>query len=117
MNTLSTDTITSNLGGVADTVRSTIDTLDLSGVADTLEDASSTVVDVASDLADAAGSVSRLGGRVVVRTVRRTGRFVGQHPKGAFTSATLVIALLAALAWYRRSQVSTTAKSDLKVAA
>ncbi len=117
MNALSTDTITTNLVGVADSVRSTIDTLDLGGVTDTLEDASSTVVDVASDLSDAAGSVSRVGGRVVVRTVRRTGRFVGRHPKGILTSATVLVALLAAFAWYRRSQTSTSDQTELKVAA
>lgn len=122
MNTLSADTISNKLGGVTDAVKTTVDTIDvssidLSNVIDSVEGATSSAVDAATDLADAAGTATVVGGRFVARTARRGGRFVTSHPKGAIVSILMLLGLAGALTWYRRNDASTSAQTDLKVAA
>lgn len=105
MNALSTDSITTRLSDAVDAVTSTFDAIDVAAVTDT-----------ATDLADAAGTASAVGGRFIVRTVRRTGRVVRRHPKGAAATFAVAVALLALFSWYRRSE-EISSSADLKVAA
>ena len=109
MNALSTDTITDNLSEALDAVTSTLEVIDVTSIADT-------VGETAADLADAAGTATVVGGRFVVRTARRGGRLVRHHPRGAVGTFGILLAVIALVAWYRRSEKPATS-ADLKVAA
>ncbi|WP_154723501.1 hypothetical protein [Ilumatobacter coccineus] len=91
--------------------------IDLSNVIDSVEGAGSSVVDAATDLADAAGTATVVSGRFVARTARRSGRFVASHPKGALVSVLMILGLAGALTWYRGRDAAPSAQTDLKVAA
>lgn len=121
MSSLSTDTITSNIGDSVDAVRSTLGDLDVDidfqSVAESVDSAVSSVADTAVELVDAAGNVTVAGGRVVSRTARHSVRLVRSHPRVAITSVALVAALVAAFVWFRTSDTTSSAEHDLKVAA
>jgi hypothetical protein len=103
-------------GDALETIRSTIQAVDISEMTDVLGDTATAIFDSAGDLAGTASEVSVQGGRLVTRGLRSGGRTVRSNPRVSLSIVALVLVALAGLKW-ASSRNATEANAPLKVSA
>ena len=99
-------------GDALETIRSTVQAVDISEMTDVLGDTATAIF----DLAGTAGEVSVQGGRLVTRGLRSGGRTVRSRPRVSLSIVALVLVSLAGLKW-ASSHNATEANAPLKVSA